>query len=80
MSTKAKTKKQSHSTMRAAIYIRVSSERQADKVSPEAQEHDARELCERQDYIVTGVYRDTEKYRANGRLVEPSGTRHDRPQ
>ena len=80
MSTKAKTKKQSHSTTRAAIYIRVSSEKQADKVSPEAQEHDARELCERQDYIVTEVYRDTEKYRANGRLVEPSGTRHDRPQ
>ena len=37
-------------------------------------------LCERQGYIVTEVYRDTEKYRANGRLVEPSGTRHDRPQ
>lgn len=65
---------------RAAIYVRVSSEKQADKVSPEAQEHDARELCQRQGYIVTDVYRDTEKYRANGRLVEPSGTRHDRPQ
>lgn len=67
-------------TQRAAIYVRVSSEKQADKVSPEAQESDARELCKRQGYIVTEVYRDTEKYRANGRMVEPSGTRHDRPQ
>ncbi len=67
-------------TRRAAIYVRVSSEKQAEKVSPETQENDARALCERQGYIVIEVYRDTEKYRANGRLVEPSGTRNDRPQ
>lgn len=77
--TKPKSKT-SGGTKRAAIYVRVSTEKQAEKVSPEAQEADARDMCGRQGYIVTEVYRDTEKYRANGRLVEPSGTRHDRPQ
>ncbi len=77
----AKTQKQTrHGAKRAAIYVRVSSEKQAEKVSPETQEADARALCERQGYIVIEVYRDIEKYRVNGRLVEPSGTRHDRPQ
>jgi site-specific DNA recombinase len=75
-----KAKKEAHGTKRAAIYVRVSSEKQAEKVSPEAQETDARTLCERQGYIVAEVYRDTEKYRVNGRMVEPSGTRQDRPQ
>ena len=75
-----KAKKQAHGTKRAAIYVRVSSEKQAEKASPEAQEADARALCERQGYSVTEVYRDTEKYRVNGRMVEPSGTRQDRPQ
>jgi DNA invertase Pin-like site-specific DNA recombinase len=65
---------------RAAIYIRVSSEKQADKVSPEAQEADCRALCEHKGYQVVGVYSDTEKYRVGKRLVEPSGTRADRPQ
>lgn len=96
MSTKkAKPKsKTSGGPKRAAIYVRVSSEKQAKgtakeretngedaaKESPKAQERDCRELCDRQGYIVVGVYADTEKYRVNGRLVEPSGTRHDRPQ
>lgn len=65
--------------IRCAIYIRVSSERQAEKVSPEAQEQDCRALAERQGYIVVKVYRDTEKYRVGKRLVEPTGTRADRP-
>lgn len=67
---------------RAAIYVRVSTEEQAgeDKASPETQENDSRDLCKQQGYIVAEVYRDTEKYRVNGRLVEPSGTRNDRPQ
>jgi len=64
---------------RAAIYIRVSSEKQGEKVSPEAQEADARVLCEQQAYSIIDVYRDTEKYRVGKRLVEPSGTRADRP-
>lgn len=67
---------------RAVIYIRVSSERQAeaDKVSPQAQETDCRAYCESRGYTVTDVYRDTEKYRVGRRMVEPSGTRADRPQ
>lgn len=65
---------------RAAIYVRVSSERQAEGVSPEAQEADCRSMCQRQGYQVVEVYRDTEKYRVRGRIVEPSGTRSDRPQ
>ena len=80
---KAKPKsKTSVGPKRAAIYVRVSTEEQAgaDKASPETQEGDARSLCEQHGYIVAGVYRDTEKYRVNGRLVEPSGTRNDRPQ
>jgi DNA invertase Pin-like site-specific DNA recombinase len=65
---------------RAAIYIRVSSERQADKVSPEAQERDCLDYCLSHEYQVTEIYRDIEKYRVGGRMVEPSGTRADRPQ
>lgn len=65
---------------RAAIYVRVSSERQADRVSPAAQEADALAYCERGGYTVVDVYRDIEKYRVGGRMVEPSGTRADRPQ
>lgn len=64
---------------RAAIYIRVSTERQAEKVSPQAQEDDCLKYCKAHDYRVVDVYRDIEKYRSNGRLVEPSGTRSDRP-
>lgn len=64
---------------RAAIYVRVSSEKQAGKVSPEAQEADCRVLAERQGYPVVAVYRDVEKYRVGSKLVEPSGTRADRP-
>jgi DNA invertase Pin-like site-specific DNA recombinase len=64
---------------RACIYVRVSTERQAEKVSPEAQEQDARALCEAQGYTVVQVYRDIEKYRVGGRMVEPSGTSRDRP-
>ncbi len=66
---------------RAAIYVRVSSEKQADgeKASPTAQEQDARAHCAARGYTVAAVYRDTERYRAGGRTVEPSGTRADRP-
>jgi DNA invertase Pin-like site-specific DNA recombinase len=66
---------------RAAIYVRVSSERQADpdKVSPQAQENDCRELCQREGYTVVEIYRDSERYRVGKRMVEPSGTRSDRP-
>jgi DNA invertase Pin-like site-specific DNA recombinase len=74
----------------AAIYVRVSSEKQAktkggdgqeaeEKESPQAQERDCRALAERQGYVVAKVYRDTEKYRVGKKMVEPSGTRADRP-
>src|SRR3990167_431292 len=78
-----KTKTQSAGTpKRAAIYVRVSSERQADadRVSSQAQEADSRTYCEAHGYAVVDIYRDTEKYRVGGRMVEPSGTRSDRPQ
>lgn len=64
---------------RAAISIRVSTEKQAEKVSPEIQEQDCRAYAEKQGYRVVEVYRDIEKYRAGGRMVEPSATRRDRP-
>jgi len=74
--------KQKKALLRAVIYIRVSSEVQAaaDKVSIHAQEADCRAYCESKGYTIVDVYRDAEKYRVNGRLVEPSGTRYDRPQ
>jgi DNA invertase Pin-like site-specific DNA recombinase len=63
----------------AAIYVRTSSEHQAEKASPEEQERDCRALAEQQGLIVAAVYRDTERYRVGRRLVDPSGTRADRP-
>lgn len=65
---------------RAAIYVRVSSEVQAEKASPQAQEDDCRQYAEQHGYSVVKIYKDIAKYRVNGRLVEPSGSRHDRPQ
>ena len=69
-------------TKRAAIYVRVSSEKQAepDKASPDEQEKDCRELCQAKGYNVIAIYKDTERYRVGKRLVEPSGSRADRPQ
>jgi site-specific DNA recombinase len=67
-------------TKRAAIYVRVSTELQAERASPIEQEKDCRALCERLGFVVVEVYRDTERYRVGKRLVEPSGTRADRPQ
>ena len=63
----------------AAIYVRTSSEHQAEKSSPEAQEVDCRTLAEEEGLTVTAVYRDVERYRVGRRLVDPSGTRSDRP-
>ncbi len=64
---------------RAAIYIRVSSEHQAEKASPEEQEADCRTLAAQHGLTVVKVYRDVEKYRVKRRLFEPSATRTDRP-
>jgi len=65
---------------RAAIYIRTSTEKQGEKVSPQAQEADSTEYCTGKGYQVVGVYKDIERYKVGNRLVEPSGTRADRPQ
>jgi site-specific DNA recombinase len=65
---------------RSAIYIRVSTEQQSEKVSPQAQEADCIEYCQNRGYQVVDVYRDIEKYWVGGRMIEPSGTRADRPQ
>jgi site-specific DNA recombinase len=64
---------------RAAIYIRTSSERQGAKASPDEQEADCRKLAEENGYIIETVYRDIERYRSRNRLIDPSGTRSDRP-
>ena len=63
----------------AGIYIRVSTERQNEKASPQAQEDDCREYCVKKGYQVIEVYKDIGRYRAGSKLVEPSGTRADRP-
>ena len=67
-------------TKRAGIYIRTSSERQGEKVSPWAQEDDSRAYYEANGYLVVDVYKDIKRYRSKGKMVEPSGTRHDRPE
>jgi len=64
---------------RAVIYIRTSSEHQGEKSSPIEQEEDCRQLAAENELDVVDIYRDIEKYRVGSRLVEPSGTRYDRP-
>jgi len=66
-------------TRRAVIYIRVSSETQGEKSSPSEQESDCQTLAKEKGLQVIHVYRDVEKYRVQNRLVEPSGSRSDRP-
>src|SRR5512138_2418468 len=64
---------------RAVIYIRTSSETQGEKSSPVEQEADCRYLAQENGLTVVQVYRDVEKYRVGNKLVEPSGSRSDRP-
>lgn len=64
---------------KAVIYIRTSSESQGEKSSPAEQESDCRRLAEEKGLSVVNVYRDIEKYRVKNKLVEPSGSRYDRP-
>jgi site-specific DNA recombinase len=66
-------------TKYAAIYVRTSSEAQAEKASPDEQERDCRRVATEHGLTVVEVYRDISKYRVKGKLVEPSGTRSDRP-
>ena len=64
---------------KAVIYIRTSSEAQGEKSSPAEQESDCRRLAAEKGLTVVNVYRDIEKYRVKNKLVEPSGSRCDRP-
>jgi len=64
---------------RAVIYIRTSSQTQGENSSPIEQETDCRHLAQEKGLQVTSIYRDVEKYRVGNRLVEPSGSRSDRP-
>ena len=64
---------------KAVIYIRTSSEAQGEKSSPAEQESDCRHLAAEKGLTVVNVYRDIEKYRVKNKLVEPSGSRCDRP-
>jgi site-specific DNA recombinase len=64
---------------RAVIYIRTTSETQGEKSSPSEQEGDCQTLAKEKGMQVERVYRDVEKYQVGNRLVEPSGSRSDRP-
>ncbi len=64
---------------KAAIYIRTSSDKQGGKASPSEQEFDCHTLAKQKGLQVVRVYRDVEKYRVGNKLVEPSGSRSDRP-
>ena len=64
---------------RAVIYIRTSSETQGGKPSTGEQESDCQTLAKQKELQVVHVYREVEKYRVGNRLVEPSGSRSDRP-
>jgi DNA invertase Pin-like site-specific DNA recombinase len=66
-------------TRRAVIYIRTSSETQGESYSPSEQEEDCRRLAQENGLTVVQVYRDVERYRMGNKLVEPSGSRSDRP-
>ncbi len=66
-------------TRRAVIYIRTSSETQGEKSSPLEQETDCLNLAQEKGLHVVRVYRDVERYRMGNKLVEPSGSRSDRP-
>lgn len=64
---------------KAAIYIRTSSEKQGEKASPIEQEADCRKYAEENNLTVVNVYKDIERYRVKNKIIEPSGTRPDRP-
>jgi len=63
----------------AVIYIRTSSKAQGERASPREQEADCRFLAKEKGLVVIHVYQDIEKYRVKKKLVEPSGSRADRP-
>jgi len=64
---------------KAVIYIRTSSEKQGEKASPIEQEADCRKYAEENNLTVVNIYKDIERYRVKNKIIEPSGTRPDRP-
>jgi DNA invertase Pin-like site-specific DNA recombinase len=66
---------------RAVIYARVSRayKEDDDRITIEAQMSDCEAYCAKHGYSVVERYVDKDKYRARGKLVNPSGTRKDRP-
>ena len=66
---------------RAAIYARVSRAYTEDdeRVTIEAQLSDCEDYCQKRGYTIVTRYVDKDKYRSRGKLVNPSGTRKDRP-
>ncbi|MBC7879582.1 MAG: recombinase family protein [Anaerolineales bacterium] len=64
---------------KAVIYVRTSSEHQGEKSSPTEQEADCRQLALEHGLTVVQVYKDIERYRIKNKMVDPSGTRSDRP-
>lgn len=66
--------------MLAAIYARVSTEKQGERVSLDEQIASAQALAKDQGDTIVAVYTDSNRYRSDsGRMVEPSGKRSDRP-
>ena len=64
---------------KAVIYIRTSSEKQGEKASPVEQEADCRKYATDNGLTVINVYKDIERYKVKNKMIEPSGTRPDRP-
>lgn len=64
---------------KSVIYIRTSSETQGVSSSLVEQEADCRHFAQEKGLEVVRIYRDVEKYRVGNILVEPSGSRLDRP-
>lgn len=79
MSSSRRSAAPARDVIRAVIYRRTSTERQGERVSPEAQLADCEAHARAHHYLIVAVYTDIERFRSQGRLVEPSGTRVDRP-
>jgi DNA invertase Pin-like site-specific DNA recombinase len=65
--------------IRCVIYVRVSTEAQGERVSPEVQLAESETYARSHGYPIVAVYKDCERYRVKGRMVEPSAERIDRP-
>ena len=68
-------------TLRAAIYARVSRAYTPndDRLSIESQLADCRAWCDSHGYTITAEFVDKDMFRVDGRMVNPSGERKDRP-